>query len=81
MKDLVWLVLRQLNQIHLLAESVGLRPKPAGISRRDMVRTLGTAAVVAVPPVMSIVSPTAVQAATCTLFHQDCCSNNRSSGP
>ena len=65
-EDLVWLALRQLNRIHLLAEPVGLPPKLAGMSRREMVRTLGLAAVVAVPLVTSIVSPTAVQASTCT---------------
>jgi len=65
-EDLVWLALRQLNQINLLAEPVGLPPKLAGMSRREMVRTLGIAAAVAVPLVTSIVSPTAVQASTCT---------------
>jgi hypothetical protein len=35
------------------------------MNRRQMVRTLGLAAVVAVPLVTSIVAPTPVQAATC----------------
>jgi hypothetical protein len=64
--EMVWLALRQLNKINLLAEPVGLPPKLAGMNRREMVRTLGLAAVVAVPLVTSIVSPTAVQASTCT---------------
>src|SRR5713226_650550 len=64
-EDLVWLALRQLNKIHLLAEPVGLPPRLAGMSRREMVRTLGIAAVVAVPLITSVVSPTAVQASTC----------------
>jgi len=64
-EDMVWLAVRQLNQIHLLAEPVGLPPKLAGMSRRRMMRTLGIAAVVAVPLVTSIVAPTAAEAATC----------------
>ena len=65
-EELVWLALRQLNQINLLAEPVGLPPKLSGLSRREMVRTLGIAAAVGVPLVTSIMSPTAVQASTCT---------------
>jgi hypothetical protein len=37
----------------------------AGMNRRQMVRTLGLSAIVAVPLVTSIVAPTPVQAATC----------------
>lgn len=71
-EEMVWLALRQLNQIHLLAEPVGLPPQLAGLSRREMVRTLGIAAVVAVPLVTSIVSPTAVQASTCKPKNATC---------
>ncbi len=37
-----------------------------GLNRRQMVRTLGLAAAVAVPVVTSILAPTPAQAATCT---------------
>jgi hypothetical protein len=53
----------------------------AGINRRQMVRTLGLAAVIAVPLVSSIVAPTAAQAATCfptghaCASGPQCCSN------
>jgi Coenzyme PQQ synthesis protein D (PqqD) len=70
--EMVWLALRQLDKIHLLVEPVGLPPKLAGMNRREMVRTLGLAAVVAVPLVTSIVSPTAVQASTCTKSGKNC---------
>ena len=81
-EDLVWLALRQLDQNYLLEEPIALPPKLIGLSRREMVRALGLAAVVAVPVVTSIVAPTAVQAVSC--FHAthvcqnngDCCSNN-----
>jgi len=79
-EDLVWLALRQLNQIHLLAEPVGLPAKLAGMSRREMVRTMGIAAVVAVPLVTSVVAPMAVQAATCAGNNQPCTSKACCSG-
>jgi len=71
-EEMVWLALRQLNKINLLTEPVGLPAKLAGMSRREMVRTLGIAAVVAVPLVTSIVSPTAVQASTCLPANAPC---------
>lgn len=37
-----------------------------GLNRREMVRTLGLAAAVAIPVVTSIIAPTPAQAATCT---------------
>ncbi|MDX6501024.1 MAG: hypothetical protein QOG23_4284 [Blastocatellia bacterium] len=64
-EDLVWLALRQLNKIYLLEESIGLPTQLAGMSRREMVRSMGIAAAVSVPLITSIISPTAVQASTC----------------
>jgi Coenzyme PQQ synthesis protein D (PqqD) len=63
----VWFALKQFNQDHLLEETVNMPPAllASGLNRRDMVRVLGLAAVVAVPLVTSIVAPTAAQAATC----------------
>jgi hypothetical protein len=78
--EMVWLALRQLDKIHLLAAPVGLPPKLAGMNRREMVRTLGLAAVVAVPLVTSIVSPTAAEAATCATVGQNCNSKACCSG-
>lgn len=79
-EDLVWLALRQLNQIHLLAEPVDLPPKLAGISRRNVMRTLGIAAMVAAPLVTSVVAPTATEAATCAGNNQPCTSKACCSG-
>lgn len=64
-EELVWLALRQLDQIHLLEKPILLPQQLAGMSRRQMVRAMGIAAVVAVPVVTSIVAPTASEAATC----------------
>lgn len=70
----VWFALKQFSRDNLLEEKV-IVPAPfiaAGLNRREMVRVLGLAAVVAVPLVTSIVAPTAVQAATCLASGQPC---------
>jgi len=63
-EGLVWLALDQLQQYNLLAEAPSAPPAFAGMTRRQLVRTLGVAAI-ALPVVVSIVSPTAVSAASC----------------
>ena len=70
----VWFALKQFSRDNLLEEKVTV-PAPfiaAGLNRREMVRVLGLAAVVAVPLVTSIVAPTAVQAATCLPSGSSC---------
>jgi hypothetical protein len=62
---MVWFAVEQLSRDHLLEEKVLLPEVMSGMSRRQMVRVLGLAAVVAVPLVTSIVAPTPAQAATC----------------
>ena len=70
----------RLEKAHLLDDPVGLTLHS---SRREMLRTLGRAAVVVVPLVTSITVPTSAQAATacktrgvpCTT-DSECCSND-----
>jgi hypothetical protein len=64
-EKMVWFALDQLSKDHLLEEKVSMPALMSGMTRRQMVRTLGIAAVVAVPLVTSIVAPTPAQAATC----------------
>jgi Coenzyme PQQ synthesis protein D (PqqD) len=71
-EDHVWLALRQLEETHLLEQPIALPPQLAGMSRRQMVRTLGVAAAVAVPLVTSIVAPPPAQAASCIPTGQPC---------
>ena len=58
--------LEQLSKDHLLEESFVAAAMLSGLTRRQMVRTLGIAAVIAVPVVTSIVVPTAHAAVSCT---------------
>ncbi len=82
-EKLVWFAVDQFSKDNLLEKEI---ERPAfiisGMNRRQMVRTLGLAAVVAVPLVTSIVAPTPVQAATCKPpggscgNNGQCCSGN-----
>lgn len=61
-EELVWLALEQLGKDRLLDARV---ERPAGlavISRRELMRRVGKAAVISLPFVVSIVAPTAAQA-------------------
>ncbi len=71
-EDAVWLALKQLDKLYLLVDSAPLPPKFAGMTRRQVIRGLGLAAVVAIPVVTSIVAPTAYAAATCVANGQPC---------
>lgn len=64
-EKLVWYALDQLSKDHLLEESFVSPAMLGGLTRRQMVRTLGIAAVIAVPLVTSIVVPTAKAATSC----------------
>ncbi len=81
-EKLVRYAVEQFSADHLLETEVEM---PAfmipGLNRRQMVRTLGLAAAVAVPLVSSILAPTPAQAATCLpstsacTASAECCSN------
>ncbi|MGH9874075.1 MAG: PqqD family protein [Pyrinomonadaceae bacterium] len=68
----VLFALTKLEKLHLLEPRESTPASYAGISRRQMARTLGLAAAVALPVVTSIVAPTPAQAATCTAPGQPC---------
>ncbi|HEY6230134.1 MAG TPA: PqqD family protein [Pyrinomonadaceae bacterium] len=68
----VLLALAQLDQFHLLEPSSSYQATVPGLSRRQLVRTLGVAAAVGLPVITSIVAPTPAQAATCIAAGQPC---------
>ena len=63
-EQIVWLALDQLEKSHLLDPRFSF-PSQSGISRRGLMRSMGLASVIALPVVVSIIAPTAVQAASC----------------
>ena len=87
-EKLVWYAVDQFSKDKLLERDIA--PPAfiiAGMNRRQMVRTLGLAAIVAVPLVTSIVAPTPAQAATCLVSGSpctapiQCCSNSCTGSP
>jgi hypothetical protein len=71
---IVWLALNQLVKANLLVQNLEVeeRVRVKSVSRRQMMRTIGVGAVVALPLITSLVAPIPAQAATCTLSGQPC---------
>jgi hypothetical protein len=64
-EDLVWLAIDQLSENNLLEEE--LRADFAGQSRREVIKKIGLATVVAIPVIASLVAPRSALASTsCT---------------
>lgn len=70
-ENVVWFAIDQLRRNHLMTKTP-VPPQLAGMNRREMVRALGLAAIVAVPVVTSIVAPTPAQAASCGKTNSNC---------
>ena len=75
-EEMVWLALDQLESFKLLDEAALKPAQFAGMNRRDMVRRVGIAAI-ALPVILSIVSPTAQAQGSCNANGQACGSNNQ----
>jgi hypothetical protein len=73
-EKIVWYALNQLSKDHLLADDFVAPAMLSGMSRRQMVRVMGVAAVIALPLVTSIIAPTPAQAATCLATGSSCSS-------
>jgi len=76
-EDLIWLAIDQLNENNLLAEE--LKANFNGQTRREVIKKIGLAAVIALPIVASLVAPTAALAVTCTGVNGGTCVANSGS--
>ena len=84
---LLWMTLRKLSKAGLLLEPIPLPPPSIDLSRREVMRRVGMAAIVTLPLVTSMLVPTAAEAASCAPLAGDCsnkqccapfmCGNNR----
>jgi len=70
--DFVWLALDQLKKNDLLENSNELKIDFGGLSRREVMRKLGFASMIALPMIAGLVAPTAAQAASCTPSRGTC---------
>ena len=72
-EDFVWLAIDQLNENNLLAS--GMKPRFEGQSRRQVLKTIGLASMVALPVIASLVAPpNALGAVTCVCTSPAFCS-------
>ncbi len=77
-ENLVWLAIDQLNENNLLAEN--LQADFNGQSRREVIKKIGLAAVIALPIVSSLVAPTAALAVACSGTDNTPCTGNNNPG-
>ena len=70
-RAVVWSALAQLGKARLLTKEVSRQGDEAGLSRRDLMRLLGAAAVT-VPLVTTIAVPAAAQAVSCAGLSEAC---------
>jgi len=79
-EDLVWLALDQLSRENLIDNKSEIKTRFAGMSRREAVRKVGLASLVALPVIASLTAPVAAQTAsacntgvtcTCTISGMD----------
>jgi hypothetical protein len=61
-EELVWLALDQLQRENLLATVIEKPAAFAGLSRREVIRRIGTATLVALPFITALIAPTAARA-------------------
>ena len=73
-EDFVWLAIDQLNENGLLANEIA--PRFQGQSRRQVLKTIGLASMVALPVIASLVAPANALASTsCTCTSNLSCAN------
>jgi hypothetical protein len=63
-EDIVWLALDQLSKENLVEKQTETKDKFNGLSRREVIRKVGLASVIALPLVTSLVAPKAIHAAS-----------------
>jgi len=78
-EDFVWLAIDQLGENGLLENKVS--PKFTGQSRRQVLKTIGLASIVALPIISSLVAPKrALGVATCACANDTMCGTPQNSG-
>jgi hypothetical protein len=63
-EDVVWLALDQLSKENLIEDQIKLENHVNGLPRREAIKRIGTASLIALPIIASLTAPTAAQTAT-----------------
>ena len=74
-EDMVWLALDQLSKENLIENKDEIKNKFDGLSRREVVKKVGLASLVALPVIASLTAPVAAQTGTCTPNATGCLPN------
>lgn len=78
-EDLVWLAIDQLSENNLLQEKIGTRFQ--GQSRREVIKKIGLASMVAIPVIASLVAPQNARAAqSCNCVNNNQCITGPNAG-
>lgn len=78
-EDFVWLAIDQLSENRLLEKEVAV--SFAGQSRREAIKKIGLASMIAVPVIASLVAPqSALAAASCSCNNPPSCNNTPNAG-
>ena len=78
-EDFVWLAIDQLSENNLLEKEVSV--SFSGQSRREAIKRIGMATMIAVPIIASLVAPqSALAAASCSCVSDSSCGNNPNRG-
>lgn len=71
-EDVVWLSLKELRKHNLLENGEAFSAHAAGLSRRELLKRVRVASMVALPLIVTVVAPSAAMAATCIPFFEKC---------
>jgi hypothetical protein len=71
-EQIVWIALGELAKSHLLERPIEKSETSGALSRRQLMKVAGIAALIAIPAVTTIIVPTAAQASTCLASGQGC---------
>lgn len=74
-EDVIWLALDQLSKESLVEKQTELGSKFSGLSRREVVKKVGLASLVALPMIATLTAPVAAQTGTCVQNSPACTPN------
>ncbi|HRH44262.1 MAG TPA: PqqD family protein [Pyrinomonadaceae bacterium] len=79
-EDIVWLALNQFKKDNLIEKSESFSTPLDGLSRREIVKRIGFASVIALPIIASVVAPTSINAQSGVCFCGAATANSRPPG-
>jgi hypothetical protein len=74
-EQMIWIALTELDKAGLLNEPIMKPETIKGLTRRQLIKAAGVAALVAIPVVGTMMAPTASEASTCLATGQPCISS------